>query len=185
MREAFDVYQRFVQEAQQHGLLRPDVHQHLVVQRLVDAARVGQWTEQELWDAITAALATNEKQLENLQQLVKSKHAGKSPSLPAIVAPSIKTEQSQPPVVNQGHSLAAAQRPVGRWLRLHRWLLLLAVIVSVGLYAAVRLSKKDAHPPPPTPPPTVVVEKPRPDSRYVKLPLPLPKDSAAPKPVRP
>ena len=181
MREAFDVYQRFVQEAQQHGLLRPDVHQHLVVQRLVDAARIGQWTEQELWDAITAALATSEEQLKNLQQLVKSKHAGKSPSLPAIVAPSIKTEQSQAPVVNQGHSLAAAQRPVGRWLRLHRWRLLLAVIVSVGLYAAVRLSKKDAHPPPP--PPTEVVEKPRPDSRYVKLPLPLPKDSAAPKPV--
>ena len=93
MREAFDVYQRFAQEAQQHELLRPDVHQHLVVQRLVDAARIGQWTEQELWDAITAALATNEKQLENLQQLVKSKHLEKSHSVPPVVATSNETKQ--------------------------------------------------------------------------------------------
>ena len=41
MREAFDIHQRFLREAEQHGLLRPDVHQHLVVQRLVEAATLG------------------------------------------------------------------------------------------------------------------------------------------------
>ncbi len=67
MREAFDVYQRFLQDAQQHGLLRPDGHE-----RLVDATRVGQWTEQELWDAITAALATSEEQPKTFSSVSKA-----------------------------------------------------------------------------------------------------------------
>ena len=179
MREAFDIHQCFLREAEQHGLLRPDVHQHLVVQRLVEAATLGNWTPQERWDAICASLATSKEQLHHLQQLAEIWRKKESSSIPHIDAPgAFATGTAQALAEERRRLWDAARRALG-WLHRHRWHSLLVVFLCVYLYGEKRV--RELPPPIPTQQHCLpqVVEKPRPDNRYVKRPLPVPEGAAA------
>lgn len=180
MREVFDSYQRFLREAEQQGLLHPDVHQHLAVQRLVEAAKAGDWSEQELWDALCATLATNKDQLHNLQQLAAAwskKEASSKPHIaPAAPGASASSSQKKP------SELGSAGPRVWIGLTRRRWLVLALVLTGIALPSGKWLYKRwhsgpDQQAAPPPPP---ALEKTRPDSHYVKRPLPIPKENAAP-----
>ena len=180
MREVFDSYQRFLREAEHQGLLHPDVHQHLAVQRLVEAAKAGDWPEPELWDAICATLATSKEQLFNLQQLAASwskKEASSKPHiLPSGPAARASSSEKKPSEPERG-----GQR-VWKGLTRRRWLVLALALTGVALPGGKWLYKRWHSGPDQqaAPPLATILEKTRPDSHYVKRPLPLPKETAAP-----
>lgn len=174
-------HQRFLREAESHRLLRPDVQQYLTVQKLAEAAQAGEWSEQELQDAICAALATNPEQLERLQQLGRDLARKEAYSRTHIEGSSAAGSGAMPPLSVQKPK-SVARRALG-WLGQRRGFV--AGVLAVGLvgFGAKRLydswklatqpaaGVKGTDPPPPKPEPT------RPDSQYVKRPLGLQKQT--------
>ena len=69
MRFPLAAYRPFLDAVRDQGVLRPGVHEHAVLARLIEAAEAGQWTRSELGDAVASALSTSSEKWQDLRRL--------------------------------------------------------------------------------------------------------------------
>lgn len=176
MRAPLAAYKPFLDAVQDQGVLRPGVHEHIVLARLIEAAQAGQWSRAELGDAVASALSTSSEKWQDLRRLYEHHAPTESQPMPQAAGSLVQGQpQRRSPWLGE-----TARRGRG-FLRAHcRWaaLLLFAVAYFLGERALrerhVPVARQEYCLP-------LVPEKTRPDSRYLKRPLPKEPQTTEPK----
>jgi len=168
--------QRFLREAVARGHLKRDVRQWLAVQDLVQAALDDHWPASDLWDAVVGILATTREQQSVLSALHHELSAARDQAANAL-----PIQRSRASAFSRlASTLRRALRPVVQVRRWHRRGLVVGVVVLVLLLGEKRV--RDL--PRPTPRQELcipqTVQKPTPESTWLKRPLPLDQDAIRP-----
>jgi formylglycine-generating enzyme required for sulfatase activity len=167
MRSPLTAYKPFLDAVNDQGVLRLGVYEHIILARLIEAAQAGQWTRAELGDAVASALSTSSEKWQDLRRLYEHHAPNESHSLPMAAGSSGKWLLRR-----RSPWLRDATRRGERFLRAHRrWA---ALFLFALAYLLGERALRERHVPVPRQEHClpVVPEKTRPDSRYLKRPLP-------------